>query len=648
MRVLKWTALFVAVVVIAGVLFILFGLNTLRGPISRAVTNATGRELLIERLEPVWDWVHPRFRAEGVSFANPDWAKEKHLLKADAVEMSMSVLPLLTGRVVVPEVHLEKPVVALEQDAEGRKTWILKEKQDQKEESRFHIHRLTLDHGQLSYDDAPRAINLRAELSTDATGVGFTLNGKYNGLPATASGHGGPVLALRDDNNSAYPLKAEAKIGNTGAKVDGNITGLVGLTGLDMQIELSGKSMEELYDIIGVVLPSTSAYRTAGHLIREGKFVRYENFTGKVGESDLSGTFQFDTGGQKPAMSADLTSKLLNLADLGPLVGTQQPRKAGVLPDAPFDPKRWQAMNADVKIKAGTIKRPEQLPIERLSSHIKMQDAVLTLDPLEFGVAGGRLAGPIRLDGRQETIKGNAKIQVDKLQLSKMFPTLKVAQASVGDLSGAIELNGAGNSVARMLGTSNGKIGLYMNGGEVREALMQLAAINVWGFTRAKLKGDRQIPIRCVVGDFGVKDGVMQTNALVFDTEVVVVTGEGSINLKSEELNLTLRPQPKELSLASLRSPLYIRGTFSKPDVGVDVPTIAAKGAGAVVMGILNPLLALIPLIDGGPGKDSPCGQLIAEMTSKTRNVRDAATASSSQSASSGETVKRPPEKSAR
>jgi uncharacterized protein involved in outer membrane biogenesis len=148
MRVLKWTALFGAVVVIAGVLFILFGLNTLRGPISRAVTNATGRELLIERLEPVWDWVHPRFRAEGVSFANPDWAKEKHLLKADAVEMSMSVLPLLTGRVVVPEVHLEKPVVALEQDAEGRKTWILKEKQDQKEESRFHIHRLTLDHGQ--------------------------------------------------------------------------------------------------------------------------------------------------------------------------------------------------------------------------------------------------------------------------------------------------------------------------------------------------------------------------------------------------------------------------------------------------------------------------------------------------------------------
>jgi len=36
---------FVLLLVVAPVLFIAFGLNTLRGPIRRAVTNATGREL---------------------------------------------------------------------------------------------------------------------------------------------------------------------------------------------------------------------------------------------------------------------------------------------------------------------------------------------------------------------------------------------------------------------------------------------------------------------------------------------------------------------------------------------------------------------------------------------------------------------------
>jgi AsmA protein len=251
-----------------------------------------------------------------------------------------------------------------------------------------------------------------------------------------------------------------------------------------------------------------------------------------------------------------------------------------------------------------------------------MQDAVLTLDPLEFGTAGGKLAGTIKLDGREgTTLKGDAKIKLQKLQLSKLFPTVKVTQASVGDLSGAIELAGTGNSVARLLGASNGKIGFYMEGGRVSELIMQMAAIDLWGITRVKLRGDRQVAIRCVVADFGVKDGIMETNALVFDTEVVNIGGSGRINLKTEELDLTLVPEPKDPSLISLRSPLYIRGTFSKPQVAPDMKRITAKGLGAAAMAIINPLLAVLPLLNEGEGKDSNCGQLIAELSSQAKSA---------------------------
>ena len=82
---------------------------------------------------------------------------------------------------------------------------------------------------------------------------------------------------------------------------------------------------------------------------------------------------------------------------------------------------------------------------------------------------------------------------------------------------------------------------------------------------RIKLRGDKDIDIRCAIADFGVKAGVMQANAIVFDTGVVNVQGRGSINLKTEEMDLTLKPQPKDGSVASLNSPLYIRGTFGKP-----------------------------------------------------------------------------------
>ncbi|HEX2671469.1 MAG TPA: AsmA family protein, partial [Polyangiaceae bacterium] len=447
MRALKWILGIFGVVFVAGFLFLFFGLNALRGPIARAVEKSTGRELIIKDISPVWSWVHPRIRIDGITFANAPWGKQKYLVTADSAVVTLSAFPLVAGHVVLPEVHLVKAQVNLEQDAEGRKNWILERDPQPNKPSRIRVRKLTLDQGVLTYDDGGRDISVRADLSTDANGVGFKVEGKHAGLPLAASGHGGPVLTLRDDDGTPYPLKAQAKIGDTAAAVDGNITGLVGLSGIDMNVQLSGKTMEQLYDILGVAFPHTSPYSTGGHLVRSGAKIRYENFTGKVGDSDLAGTLEFDTSGERPVMRGDLVSKVLDLADLGPVVGTQKTTKTGVLPDAPFDAKRWKSVNADVKLRAGKIQRPEQLPIENLSTRIRMQDAVLSLDPLEFGVAGGRLIGPIRLDGREGTlIKADADIRVDKLQLSKLFPTLKITRASVGTLTGAVQLSGRGNS----------------------------------------------------------------------------------------------------------------------------------------------------------------------------------------------------------
>jgi AsmA protein len=48
----------------------------------------------------------------------------------------------------------------------------------------------------------------------------------------------------------------------------------------------------------------------------------------------------------------------------------------------------------------------------------------------------------------------------------------------------------------------------------------------------------------------------------------------------------------------------------------VDKGRVVLRAAGAVALGALNPFLALIPLIDAGPGKDSDCGQLVRDAKS--------------------------------
>ena len=647
----KWTIGLTLALLVALALFVSFGLNALKGPVIKAVSDATGRELRIDGdIRTRWSWIHPRFRIENVTFANADWGTADHMVSADAIEASIKLLPLLVGRVVVPEVHLEGAEVNLEQDAEGNKNWILeKEKDEQKKESRVVIEKLTVSNGHVNYDDAYNEIDLQADLNTDETGLVFATKGTYQGNPVTASGHTGHVLSLRDAS-APFPIKAQAQIGDTKLSVDGNITELVGLKGVNTQITLSGSSLSDLYDIVNVALPQTRAYSTSGRLIRDGTVVRYENFTGKVGGSDIGGTIQVDTGGKRPFMQGELHSKVMDLSDLGVIVGTEEPREKGVLPDSPFDPARWDSIDADVRIKAGRIQRPKQLPLQDLNTRIQMKDRVLSLNPLEFGIAGGKLSGPVTLDGSKDTIRADLRMRIQKLQLAQLFPTLEQNKTSVGDIGGLIELTGSGNSVARMLGSANGKIGAFMDGGEISRFMMELVALDLWDAARVKLKGDEPIQIRCAIADFTVKEGIANTNAFVFDTSVVNVQGGGTINLKNEAMDLKLDPKPKDSSIASLNTALYVRGTFGEPKVSPDMGKLAAKGAGALVMGIVNPLLAVLPLFKEGRGKDSNCEQLMAEAAASKRGApKGPSTASSSnRSAASGATAKRPPSPPAR
>ena len=638
LRSLKWLAgVFLAVVVLATLFITIFGWNWLRSPLERMTAEKTGRVLVISgELKVKFGWPLSRIQAGTVTFANPGWAREKQMVAADAVEVAIDLPQLLRQDIVLPEVWLERPVVFLEQGTEGRKNWLLDVNQ-QDEGARIRIDRLTLDHGMLGYDDAGQKTSIRSELSTSSTqpagaGVSFTAQGLYKGLSLKAHGTGGPVLGLRDES-TPYPLAAELTVGHTGVKADGTITSLLKFSAMDMRLVLRGESLAQLFPLLGIAFPETRAYTTDGHILHSGETWRYEKFSGRIGASDIAGTFQVDTGGKRPAMKADLVSSLLDIADLGPLIGARPgavqdaklaaplpsqtaaptPVQARVLPDLPFKTDRWDSVDAEVTLKAKTIRRAEELPLEDLATHLSLRDSVLTLDPLNFGVAGGHLNAVISLDGRKDPIQAHAQVRARKILIARLLPTVDLSKTSVGQINGEFDLAGKGNSVGRMLASSNGKVGLVVAGGEISKLMMEKVGLHLWEMLQLKITGDKLVKLRCGVADFDVKDGTMHADALIFDTEVTTIVGTGSIDLGQEKLDLTLNQKTKNTSPLALRSPIYIRGSFAKPDVQVDKGRVAARALGAIALGIVTPLLGLIPLIDAGPGMDSDCGQLVRD-----------------------------------
>ena len=639
-RLLKWSAgIFLAPVVLAVLFIAIFGWNWLRGPIERLTLDKTGRALVIGGdLEVHFGWPLPRISAGAVTFANPAWAKEKQMVAADAVDISIDLPQLLRRNIVIPEVRLAHPVVFLEQGTGGRKNWLLDLNQLD-DQARVRIDRLTLDNGRLGYDDAAQKTSIRAELSTSNTqpagaAVTFTAQGQYKGLPLKASGKGGPVLGLRDES-TPYPLKTEFTVGHTGVKADGTITSLLKFSAMDMRVALRGESLAQLFPLLGIAFPETRAYATDGRIVHSGQTWQYEKFSGRIGDSDIAGSLQVETGGKRPAMKADLVSKSLDFADLGPLIGARPgsvqaaakaasppsrstaaastPAQARVLPDIPFTTDRWDSVDAEVTLKAGTIRRAKELPLENLATHLSLRDSVLKLDPLDFGVAGGHLNAVISLDGRKNPIQAHAQVRARKILIARLFPTIELSKTSIGEVNGEFDLTGKGNSVGSMLAGSRGKAGLAITGGEISKLMMEKAGLHLWEILQLKVTGDKLVKLRCGVADFDVAEGIMRADGLVLDTEVTTIFGSGSIDLRQEKLSLMLKQKTKRTSPVAFTSPIYVLGSFAKPEVQVDKAAVAARGIGAIALAMVNPLLAVIPLIDPGPGKDSDCRQLVRD-----------------------------------
>jgi len=94
-----------------------------------------------------------------------------------------------------------------------------------------------------------------------------------------------------------------------------------------------------------------------------------------------------------------------------------------------------------------------------------------------------------------------------------------------------------------------------------------------------------------------------------------LITITGSANFKDETMDLDIDPDSKGFRIFSLRSPLYVRGTFGSPDVGVHVAPLAARGAGMVALGVLlTPAAGLLALIAPSANDDNACGPLLEQM----------------------------------
>lgn len=681
-KIISWVVgILLLLVVVAIVVIATFDWNRLKPTINQKVSTELNRPFAIRGdLGVVWErnkeetgwrsWVPwPHVHAEDIILGNPPDIPEVTMVHLPRVDATLAPLALLTKTVYIPWIKLVQPDARLIRLSEKNNNWTFKLAGDDNKDPKqppsawsFRMDNILFDKGRISVDDKVskadmviivdplgKPLPFNEVSGAKPTGkdaakagdyvFGLKVDGRYNGEPIEGTGKIGGMLALRSEGDTAFPVQADVHSGTSRVALIGTINDPMKMGGVDLRLKFSGDSLGNLYELTGVLLPDTPPFETDGHLLakidtEKGSVFRYQNFNGRIGDSDIHGSLTYTQGKPRPKLEGDMESKQLRLADLGPLIGVDSGKGAEkskkseekkgektvqpadkVLPYDRFETDKWDVMDADVRFKGGRIEHSGTLPLSDLSTHVILNNADLRLQPLKFGMAGGTINANIHLEGDKKPMQGRAEVQARRLQLKQLMPKVESMQKTLGELNGDADIRGRGNSVAALLGSSDGNLKLLMNDGVISRNLMEIVGLNVGNYIVGQIFGDDEVRINCAAANLDLRGGIATPRIFAFDTENALINVTGTTNFSSERLDLTINPESKGIRIITLRSPLYVRGTFKNPDAGVKPGPLIARGAVAAALATLvTPAAALLALISPSEGNQNQCGAILGQM----------------------------------
>lgn len=486
------------------------------------------------------------------------------------------------------------------------------------------VGRLTVQPSWLSFTDSDVGTDMRLEMQTrglDAGEQAFHIDGEgqYDGSPFSLRFRGDRLLDAREPA-LPYGIELLANVVNTRIELAGSVLQPLALKGLNLRLDVDGPSPHRLTRLLGIPLPELPPYALSGDLDLDGQRWIFSDITGAVGDSDLSGHLALDTGAMPPHISGELQSELLDIADLGLLVGAEPEPAAQtdegatedsagrqyILPDEPVVTSAWQQISADIQYRGASV-RAADIPLSNMMVDFVLEEGHGHFNPVRFGVGDGRVDFTLGLDSKPETPEGTLDLEVRSVNLQKALSEWSLADDSVGIVGAQGKFWLTGASVAGLLGSADGGLVMLMTDGKLDALLVELAGLDVAQAFSSWLSNRDAIPISCSYLDLQTRDGVATIDTLAIDTEDTRFSGTGTVNMDTERVDITVHAYPKDFSVLSVNAPLHLGGTFADLEPGLPTGNIGLQvAASAALAAVAAPVAALVPLLDLGSGEGSP------------------------------------------
>ena len=618
--------LLIAIVVAVVVVVKSIDSEDVKRQIAEQVSAATGRTLSIAGDLDVGISLTPVLGAKSVTFSNAEWGSRPEMARIGELQVSVALLPLISGQVDIRELVVRDADILLETNRQGRGNWQFGEAKPAGQSGEvggggtaIAFRDLTIERSVLVLKDAAAGTEQKLTVNRLALEPSGNLNKldldiQYQDMAAALSGTVGSIEALT--TGRAVPIDLEGSALGIDLALSG--TAAASAAGpFNLSLSASGKNFAGLKPVAGD-LPALGAFDLKAQVSGDGKALKLEPLSLKLGRTDLAGGLSVKLGGARPAITGSLASDAL---DLAPFIGGEGGSATGAAPAAggdgrviPNDPLPLDALKSvdatlDYKAAKVLLKNGEMTD---LSAKLSLANGDLNLKPLVLTAFGGRIEQNLRLNAAGQTPQLTVEGKVEKLDMGALLKAAADSDMLTANTDSSWQLSGRGASPRAIAASLDGQIRNILQDGTVNSKYFELIAADL---VSKLLPGNtaQEANLNCIVTRIDIAKGVATNRVMLIDTSRVTIVGTGTANLGTEQLDMKLTPSPKDKSLISLATPILISGSFANPSFSPDPVALATGVAGAVAGTMVNPLGLLVPFLSSGSG-ESPCAQAIANL----------------------------------
>lgn len=577
-----------------------------RDDIAQVVKSTTGRDLVINGDISFEIFPAPKLVVESVSLSNAKWGVHPTLISADRVIAEVALVPLFSRTISIRRIILLRPVLNLERNNRGNSNWNLWNSSSSSDGSSalaIDVSNVDMSNGRISYlqhgEESPsvlkvQKLKLRSKGFLRPLDVWFT--GQLNNRAFQISGETGSLATLFKNEPFAVDLRMSS--GGVVATFNGGIKRPMEFRGIGAKLTLSARdfgrflSRHRRPDSEPVVLTGQGRVRD-----KNNRYV-LDKLELAIGMSDLTGSISVGRSNGRTHVRGALGSKFMDVDSILPKADrNKRAPDVRLIPGWPLPVESLRSVDADIDYSGRRLVL-RGMEFDRLQMKVGLHSGRMEIKP-RSGLYGGKLDGRITLDARPGTPRLLMEIRGTRVNMGEMLNALKskrVMSGGIGQLY--FKLEGAGSNPRAIAASMNGRFLTSIGPGQINnsaikrigaDVLMQL----VRTFDPAEKSG-QVTRMQCGVVLFDVEKGIAMTDrGIAVETKRMNVIGSGTINFRTEAIDLALRAQPRDgvgLSASTLGNMIRVGGTLAAPDSRMDavgaLKTGASVGAAVATGGI--------------------------------------------------------------